>query len=387
MAKRRPNGDGMVRKRKDGRWEGRIIIGHKQDGSPIMKYITTRTQRELIDRLSILKEQYRGIELTDDYNITLREWINRWLAEYAEPSLRQSTVSGYRKYAQTICDRIGDIPLNKLTTGIIQHLYNDLKKNGREREDPVMGRSLADSSIRSMHMLLHEALEYAVKGRLLPSNPTNGTTIPKANYKDKTVLNAEQLDAFMEAIEKEPEWFDFFYVEITVGMRRGEICALQWSDFSEKDKTLYVRRTCTHGKTGEDIGDTKTSTGKRMIKLPESTYQVLLRRKERAVTKWIFPSLLDTTKHVASSAAYHKLKAILAKNNLPDIRFHDLRHTFATHAIKHGVDAKTLSGILGHTNASFTLDTYTHVTSDMRKDAAQIVGGFLTNLIGDEEDD
>lgn len=70
-----------------------------------------------------------------------------------------------------------------------------------------------------------------------------------------------------------------------------------------------------------------------------------------------------------------------------NIRFHDLRHTFATHAIKHGVDAKTLSGILGHTNASFTLDTYTHVTSDMRKDAAQIVGGFITNLIGDDLDD
>ncbi len=385
MAKRRPNGDGMIRKRKDGRWEGRIIIGHKEDGSPIMKYITTRTQRELVDRLSMLKEQYRGIDLADGYNLTLKEWIDKWLSEYAEPSLRQSTVKGYRRYAKYVCDRIGDIPLNKLTTAIIQHLYNELKENGREGNDPVLGKSLADSSVRSVHMLLHEALDYAVKGRLLPSNPTNGTTIPKANYKDKTVLDAEQLEAFMEAIEKEPEWFDFFYVEITVGMRKGEICALQWSDFNEKEKTLYVRRTCTKGKNGEEIGDTKTSTGKRIIKLPESTYQVLLRRKEKAVTEWIFPSLLDTTKHVASSAAYHKLKSILAKNNLPNIRFHDLRHTFATHAIKHGVDAKTLSGILGHTNASFTLDTYTHVTTDMRKDAAQIVGGILTNLIGEDD--
>jgi len=199
------------------------------------------------------------------------------------------------------------------------------------------------------------------------------------------VLNSEQLDAFMEAIEKEPDWYDFFYVEITVGMRRGEICALKWEDFNEKEKTLYIRRTCTRGESGEEIGDTKTSTGKRIVRLPESTYQVLLRRKQTAVTEWIFPSLLDTTKHVASSAAYQKLKSILKSNNLPNIRFHDLRHTMATHAIKHGVDAKTLSGILGHTNASFTLDTYTHVTSDMKKDAAKIVSGFLTDLIGEDD--
>ena len=223
MAKRRPNGDGMIRKRKDGRWEGRIVIGHKQDGSPIMKYVTTRTQRELVDRLSMLKEQYRGIDIADNYNMTLKEWLDKWISEYAEPSLRQSTVKGYKKMVKYICGRIGDIPLNKLTTAIIQSLYNDLKENGRDRESATMGRSLADSSVRGIHMLLHEALEYAVKGRLMPSNPTNGTTIPKPNYKDKTVLDAEQLDAFMEAIEKEPEWFDFFYVEITVGMRRGEI--------------------------------------------------------------------------------------------------------------------------------------------------------------------
>lgn len=385
MTKRRPNGDGMIRRRKDGRWEGRIIIGHKEDGKPIMKYITTKTQKELIERMTVLKEQYRGVDLTEEYNVTLKEWIDKWLVEYAEPSLRHSTVRGYKRYATQICERIGTIPLNRLTTAIIQGMYNDLKENGRETADQTHGKSLADSSVRSVHMLLHEALEYAVRARMLPANPTLGTTIPKANYKDKTVLNSEQLDAFMEAIEKEPDWYDFFYVEITVGMRRGEICALKWEDFNEKEKTLYIRRTCTRGESGEEIGDTKTSTGKRIVRLPESTYQVLLRRKQTAVTEWIFPSLLDTTKHVASSAAYQKLKSILKSNNLPNIRFHDLRHTMATHAIKHGVDAKTLSGILGHTNASFTLDTYTHVTSDMKKDAAKIVGGFLTDLIGEDD--
>ena len=82
--------------------------------------------------------------------------------------------------------------------------------------------------------------------------------------------------------------------------------------------------------------------------------------------------------------AYQQLKTLLTEAGLPDIRFHDLRHTFATHALSSGVDAKTLAGILGHTKASFTLDTYTHTTGDMQKRAAEIVGGFLTDYLGEE---
>ena len=92
-------------------------------------------------------------------------------------------------------------------------------------------------------------------------------------------------------------------------------------------------------------------------------------------------ALLDP---VDPNAAYRHMKTLLQRAGLPSIRFHDLRHTFATHALTSGVDAKTLSGILGHTNASFTLDTYTHVTSDMQKQACGIVGGFMEDIFGKE---
>ena len=87
---------------------------------------------------------------------------------------------------------------------------------------------------------------------------------------------------------------------------------------------------------------------------------------------------------MSPSTAYHRLKSLLEKNHLPNVRFHDLRHTFATHALTSGVDAKSLSSILGHTNASFTLDTYTHVTTEMQKNASAIVGDFLEDLFGKE---
>lgn len=135
---------------------------------------------------------------------------------------------------------------------------------------------------------------------------------------------------------------------------------------------------------GLQIGETKTETGKRTILLPPSTLHLLKERKKTAMTEWIFPSLLQPEKPVSPHTAYHRLKLILKQAGLPDIRFHDLRHTFATHALTSGVDAKTLSGILGHTNASFTLDTYTHVTTDMQKNAAGIVGDFMDELMKEE---
>ena len=108
-------------------------------------------------------------------------------------------------------------------------------------------------------------------------------------------------------------------------------------------------------------GETKTGTEKRTITLPPSTAGLLTRRKKHACSQWTFPDPLRPEQPVSPNSAYNHLKTLLQKAGLPSLRFHDLRHTFATHALASGVDAKTLAGILGHTKASFTLDTYTHV--------------------------
>ena len=126
--------------------------------------------------------------------------------------------------------------------------------------------------------------------------------------------------------------------------------------------------------------------GTRDILLSPSTFDLLVKRKENAVGEWIFPNLYHPEKPLNPQSAYKRLKVLLKQAELPQIRFHDLRHTFATHAIAGGVDAKTLSGILGHTNASFTLDTYTHVTTDMQKSAARVVGDFMDEIIGGVSD-
>mgnify|MGYP000855899288 FL=1 len=379
MAKRRPNGDGLVRKRDDGRWEGRIVVGRKNNGNPIYRYVFGKTQKELLEKLHGYIETYRGAELTEESKMTLGEWLDRWLNEYMIFTIRESTLSCYRTMIEKyIKPHLGDKPLAFITTAEIQRMYNKVKKQGRVREHPRFGHQLSDSMVRKIHMMLHQALDAAVRERLIVKNPTDGTTIPKNNYAPKQILNDIQLDRFMEVIQQDNLWHAFFYTELTTGLRRGEICGLKWQDFDESNGRLKVSRTL-HKKQGGGYtsGETKTDTGTRTIILPPSTAELLRERKINAVGEWIFYNPVKPEEPVSPDSAYNRLKVLLKKADLPSIRFHDLRHTFSTHALASGVDAKTLSGILGHTNASFTLDTYTHVTTDMQKNAAVIVGDFI----------
>jgi integrase len=386
MAKRRPQGDGTIRKRSDGRWEARIIVGHKNDGSPMYKSAFTKTQKSALKQLHQLIDLYRDVDLTEDSRMTLGEWLDKWLDEYMIFTIRESTLDSYRAMVKNqVKPFIGSKQIASLTTADMQKFYNKIKKEGRVREHPIHGKTLADSMVRGVHMMLHEALDMAVKERLIVKNPTNGTTIPKCNYPEKQVLGDSQLDTFLDAIKAYPEWTDFFYTEVMTGLRRGEICGLRWSDVDFGESKLRVERSVSVKKGGGiQIGETKTDTGKRVIILPPSVKDMLLRRKEQALSEWIFYKFTNPCEPMNPDAAYRKLKVILKNAELPLIRFHDLRHTFATHATDGGVDPKTLSGILGHTNASFTLDTYTHVTTDMQKKASVVVGNMMKNMkIGD----
>ena len=385
MAKRRPSGDGMVRKREDGRWEGRIVIGHKENGDPIFRYIYADTQKELTAKLRQNITAYQGVDLTEECRMTLSEWLDRWL-EQMVAILRPSTLEHYRSDMEHhVKPYLGQKKLTQITASDLRKLYDDLKKQGRVHPRPGQSRGLATTTIHGIHTTLHHALKSAVDQRLLPHNPADHVEPPKVAHKSMTILNEEQLDTFLAAVEQDPIWKDFFYTELTTGLRLGEICGLMWSDFDARKGTLRVNRTIHKEKGGRLVtGDTKTYAGTRTIVLPDSTAELLRGRKKNSCSVWIFPNPLKPEAPMNPSTAYHQLKKLLEENSLPDLRFHDLRHTFATHALANGVDAKTLSGILGHTKASFTVDTYTHTTTDMHKKAAEIVGGFLTDYLGEE---
>ena len=182
--------------------------------------------------------------------------------------------------------------------------------------------------------------------------------------------------------EQDEVWRDFFQTELMTGLRRGEICGLQWSDFDGDTGTLKVCRTLHSQRKGEyTVGETKTNQGMRTIILPHSVVDILRRRKADAISQWIFPDPVKPEDPVDPNAAYRHMKTLLQRTGLPSIRFHDLRHTFATTALQNSVDVKTVSFMLGHFDAGFTLRTYTHATRQKQDEAAQTKGNFMEQVL------
>ena len=336
MAKRRPAGDGMVRKRDDGRWEGRIVIGHRENGEPLFRHVYAKTQKALLDKLHQNIECYRDVELTEDSRMTLGEWLDRWLAEYKAGTVRPGTLEGYRRYIEYyIKPQLGDKQISLISQQDIQRMYRRLKTEGRIHEHPEMDHQLSDSMVRHIHSTLHAALKDAVQAHVIPRNPTEGTTAPKPNYKPKRILTGEELDAFLAVVEQDEVWRDFFQTELMTGLRRGEICGLQWSDFDGDTGTLKVCRTLHSQRKGEyTVGETKTNQGMRTIILPHSVTDILRRRKADAISQWIFPDPVKPENPVDPNAAYRHMKTLLQRAGLPSIRFHDLRHPYVKHTTK-----------------------------------------------------
>ena len=385
MPKRRANGEGNIRKRKDGRWEGRYTVGHDPEtGKAIIKNVLGKTQAEVKEKLKKAIEENVGIDYGRAKTYTVGNWLEVWYENYAKIKMRPSTYLTYHGYIENhIKPQLGKIPLNDLTTLHLQQFYKKLLAEGRvERiEAQKQPKGLSAKTVRNIHQIISSALKLAVEQRLIARNPADGCALPKAERKEMQTLPVEQLTSFLREA-KDSGVFALYYIDLTTGLRRGELCGLMWTDFDAEKGTLTVRRTL-HNKEGGGyyVGETKTGAGRRIIKLPPSTAQLLSERKRTSISQWIFPSLIHPEDPIMPNSGYTRMKKLLAEAGLPDMRFHDLRHTFATHALTSGVDAKTLSGILGHTKTSFTLDTYTHVTGDMHRKASGIVGEFMSDFV------
>ena len=381
MAKRRPSGDGMVRKRDDGRWEGRIVVGHKENGDSIFHYVSAKTQKALMEKMHRCIVEYDGAELTGDSRMTLGEWLDIWLKECAEPSVRPSTYKGYRGYAErNIKPSLGSKQISKVTAADVQTLYRKL-----QREGGVDGGALSPTTVRRIHGVLHQALNAAVDRHLIVKNPTDDVTLPKKVTAAKTILNDKQLERFMEAIKADEHWHDFFYLEITTGLRRGELIALQWDDLNFETGVLTVNKQAYTVNGELQIIPPKTKASVRKLVLPPAVLAVLREYRRKVDSRWMFPSPVKVDRPITPGVARRRLQTILERADCKRVRFHDLRHTFATLALENGMDVKTLSAMLGHVSAVTTLDIYTHITGDMQRAAAASIDRSIGKMEPQEE--
>ena len=386
MAKKRTNGEGNIRKRKDGRWEGRYTAGYDQDGKRIIKNVLGRTQAEVKAKLSVAIAESQQLDVSRSGEYTVAEWLHLWFELYAKPNIRPSTAGYYRRAMEEYTiPRIGTTKLNKLTNREIQKLYKDLLENGRLRKKQRKKHpGLSGSTVRGVHIMLHNALDRAVKERLLIRNPADSCVVPKVQHQEMKTLQPEDLKAYLDAAERRNA-LAMFYLELVSGIRKGELVALRWEDLNIAEKTISVSKQATKDEAGNlVVTRPKTENSIRQISIPQEAVELLVKEHAKHPSNlWLFPSSrTGGMYHPDSVATLHQ--RILKDAGLEHLRFHDLRHTFATMALENGMDIKTLSAMLGHVSAATTLDIYTHITGDMLSEAAAKIDRGLGNKVAED---
>ena len=378
MAKRRANGEGNIRKRSDGRWEGRYTAGRNPvTGKPIYKNVLGKSQSEVMEKLETAIKDSKKLDFTNYGQYTVGQWMDVWYEYYAVIKVRPSSHQTYRGYIEHhIKPYIGEIPLEKLTTLDLQKLYSKLLTGGRvvRKESKKQPKGLSAKTVRNINQIISSAMDQAVRQKLIISNPTDGCALPRIEHKEMHTLSDDRLSDFLKEA-KASGVYEMYYIELATGLRRGELLGLKWDDVDWKRKTIRICRQVARI-NGEVVeAPLKTKNAYRTISLGDGAIAILEAQKEKTNDKYIFPS--PNGGPISPDSVQNMLNRVLKRAGLPKIRVHDLRHTFATLALQNGVDIKTVSGMLGHYSAGFTLDTYTHVTTPAQIEAANTMGRVL----------
>ena len=371
MSKKRKKGAGTLRKRADGRWEARVVVGYDEKGQPITKNVTALEKTKCLEKLEKLKAEINLIQRdTVKSDMPFGEWIDFWYRQYLQMSLRKSTQASYENNIYNhVIPEIGSIKLNKLTQNDLQQFYARAKNGGRLQYKEFHGDGLSDRTVRSIHAICRKALEKAVSENLITVNPAIGCKLPPKKSREMQVLTPEEMQRFLIQAKYEG-YFEMLLLELTTGMRRGELLALQWDDLNLDTGELNICRQVYHVKGSMQITEPKTKSSIRTIILPKVVLNVLAEYKKSVNSRWLFPSPMIEDMPRNPQSVYKKFKSILERSGCKNIRFHDLRHTFATTALANGMDVKTLSSIIGHVSSQTTLDIYLHSTHEMQKQAA-----------------
>lgn len=373
MARKRSQGEGSIYKRKDGLWVAQVTI----QGKHLSKYF--KLNSEASKWLHNTRNQIQDGMTLASSQITLEKYLNQWLISYRS-SVHPNTIVQYEGIIRIhLIPVLGRIKLKDLRTDQIQALINSEIQHGTS---PRM--------VRYIHGVLRRALNIAVRWGLISRNPAPLVTLPKLRRKEMNTLNDSQVRVFLSAA-KSMRHETLFWMAVFTGLREGELFGLKWSDLNWEKKHLRVQRQLQRlqGK-GMVFTEPKTAAGKRMIVLSTATIAKLrehltfqVQERMAAGDKWqefdlLFPSVFGTP--LDPSNMYKDFKDILRKAGLPDIRFHDLRHTAATLMLQQGTHPKIVQERLGHSDISLTMNTYSHVLPSMQEEAAEKMDEILVPI-------
>jgi integrase len=328
----------------------------------------------------------------DAKKITLRELLEEWYKKYVEGKLAPNTVRGYKvNIYKHIIPNIGWIPLQQLTSRDIENFYNELYKDN----DDDTSTGLSATSIEYIHRNLSKALDYATKERLILRNPARDAERPSKEIFYGDVFDQRTIMQLLTTVKNDPMELPIALSGLS-GLRRGEDAGLMWIDVDLDRCILNIRKQRTAGAVSTKRDKLKTLGSYRSIRITKTLSEILKRHKElQNKNKEILgEDYVDTgfvccepDGSIVDPSTYSKrFSQILKKHNFKAIRFHDLRHSFATNLIRLGVPINTVSKMLGHSSVTITLDIYAHVLEEMQQDAVIKMDEDISKYIDNQDD-
>ena len=394
---RAAHGSGTIRKKTVNRggktytyWEARVTIGRDPGtGKQIQRSFSGKTQKEVREKMQAAAVAVNDNEYFEPSKMTVGQWLDIWTKEYLN-SVKPRTVEAYKtNIDHHIKPAIGALRLSALSPIDVQHLYNGLKNQ-------KTGEPLSAKTKKNVHGTLHKALEKAAALGYIRHNPADRPDLPKVEKAEIKPLDDEGMRAFLEVI-KGHEYETIYLVTLFTGMREGEVLGLTWDCVDFKNGKITIKQQLQKRRgTGGIYELVSTKNGKARIIVPARYVMQLLKdqRKRqlesrlRAGQAWnncmnlVFTNAIGG--HLSAQTVYLKFKKLAEEAGVPSARFHDLRHSYAVAALRSGDDIKTVQGNLGHHTAAFTLDTYAHVTEQMKKDSANRMDSFIDGLKKDD---
>lgn len=358
MARKNGNGEGSrPRKRADGRWEARYWVDTPTGRKRRSVYGSSR--KECTDNLAEAMSAKEEAPMVVPTNLTLGEFLNQHL-EATKETLKKRTWEGHEETVRVhLVPMLGHLKLKDLSRERVQSLYTTKCAEG-----------LSPGTVRRIHAVLSAALSRAVRWRLVPYNVCKEADPPRAEYSEIRPFNQDEARAFLVAAEGERH-HALYCLALTTGMRRGELLGLPWRNIDLDQRVLHVRRALITGRGSPTFTSPKTAKSRRSIALTTKAVDALEHHRERQREAGfsveddalVFTSTKGTP--INTSRLRLAFKAFLVRAGLPDIRFHDLRHTCATLLFSKGVHPKVVQELLGHATVNITLDTYSHVLPGM----------------------
>lgn len=380
----RGNGEGCISRRKDGSWCAVVTTGRNPEtGKLKRRFFYGKTRQEVADKLNQALADLRQGTFVAPSRTTVGSWLSTWLEEYKRPKVRPSTLESYRMMIDVhIKPGLGHIQLKQLQPCDLQRFYN--QKLAAGRSDGKGG--LSPRMVRYMHVILHGALKQAVREGLVARNVAEAVELPREQKKEFVPLTDDQVRRFLSAI-KNDRLYAAFLLDLGTGLRRGELLALRWQDVDLKNRLITVRQAVSQVKGQLLYQEPKSKKSQRTVPIPESIATELKAHKARQNQERLMlgPAYQDNGlvfcqengEPLRIRTFLRRFDNLLAKAGVPKVRFHDLRHTFATLLLQAGEHPKVVSELLGHSCISITLDTYTHVLPELKQAAAARLDGIL----------